>query len=204
MKFSKIAMITIAMVMLLSFGAYAQTGPIDKGSIMLGGGFQYTSASGDLYENFDGDGPTTMIFSPSFGYFFIPSLAFGIDMDLTSTSLGDYSMSDMGVGPTVMYFFDLKKDEKDSKGKIYPYVGAGFYYVTSTMDSGDPDSEEAKKSGTRIVAAGGATFMLSSAVGAYGELFYSADSEKHTDPIETDSESGSKLGFEVGVRAFIF
>lgn len=182
----------------------AQTSPIDKGAIQLGGGISFHSYSGDLYENSNDDGITEILMSPAFGYFIMPGLTIGGELTFGSASQGDESTSMLRIGPAVTYYFDLDQTRTEVRGKIYPYLGLAFLYNMMTFSSGVPGDEDVKWRQTTFSLRGGASFMVSGAVGIYGQLNFDMDSSKRTEPVETESESGSVFGLEIGVTSFIY
>jgi hypothetical protein len=67
-----------------------------------------------------------------------------------------------------------------------------------------PGDEDIKWITTTFSVKGGAAYMLSGAVGVFGEVGYDMDSSKQTDPVESDSESGNVIGVQVGITSFIW
>jgi len=142
--------------------------------------------------------------TPNMGYFVIPNLEIGGQLIYGSDSQGDASNTIFGIGPAVAYYFDLDKTNTEAKGKIYPYLGAAFLYDMMTFNNGQPGAEDIKWRTTTFSLRGGAAFMLSGAVGVYGQLGYDMDSSKQTDPVESESISGSVFGLEIGITSFIY
>jgi hypothetical protein len=142
--------------------------------------------------------------APEFGYFVAPGLTIGGELAFGSASQGDESSTILGIGPAVAYYFDMDPTRTEVKGKIYPYLGLAFLYGTITYNSGDPGDEDVKWRMTTFSLRGGAAFMVSGAVGIYGQLGFDMDSSKRTEPIEQDSESGTVFGLEIGVTSFIY
>jgi hypothetical protein len=200
----KLILTTILSLVVATAAVFAQTSPIDKGAMQLGGGISFHSYSGDLYENQDEDGVTEIILAPEFGYFVIPGLTIGGELVFGSASQGDQSSSVLGIGPAVAYYFDMDQTRTEVKGKVYPYLGLAFLYNTISYSSGDPGDEDDKWRQTTFSLRGGAAFMVSGAVGIYGQVGFDFDSSKRTEPFETDSESGSVFGLEIGVTSFIY
>ena len=86
---SKLVFTLTAILSILAASAFAQSSPIDKGAMQLGGDISFSSASGDLYENGNGDGETLIMVSPNMGYFVIPNLEIGGQLTYGSDSQGD-------------------------------------------------------------------------------------------------------------------
>ncbi|MEE4311168.1 MAG: hypothetical protein V2J62_04810 [candidate division KSB1 bacterium] len=168
----------------------AQSSPIDKGSKIIAGELAFSSASGDLYENSDGDGVTSIEADPFFAYFIAPGLAVGANLLFESESQGDYSQSGWGIGPRVIYFIG-------SNGPTYPYVDVSFLYMSGSWDTGENDYSW---SGNMIRFGGGVMHMITSSVGLFGGVAYSIDSMK---PEDGDSESGSQFHIAGGLAVFL-
>jgi len=96
----KLLLFTLLAAM-LAVTAAAADGPIDKGSMIIGGTAGFQMLSGDLYENSAGDGQTSLIFMPAFGYFMSPGFLIGGELMFESDSQGDFSGSIFGIGPMV-------------------------------------------------------------------------------------------------------
>ncbi len=154
---------------LLAAPVFAQGSPIDKGTFQLGGSIGFASFSGDLYENSDGDGQTAILVNPRVGYFVIPNLSAGAEIGFTSWSQGDGTMSEISIGPAVVYYFDLDKANTEPKGKIYPYLGISFTYNQITTNSGGSGAQDNKWTSTTFSVGGGAAYMISGAVGVFAE-----------------------------------
>lgn len=177
--------------------SFAGSFPTDKGSAMVAGGFVFSSAGGNLYEE-DGDRSTLIQFNPAINYFVTPGFAVGGKLLFARMSLGDESSTIWGIGPAVMYFFGGNAPKPTVKGTTYPYLGASFAYIHSTEDYGD---EDFSLSGTTIAFGGGIVHMLSKTVGLFGELNYQIDNLK---PEEGDSESGDKFNIGAGFTFFLY
>ena len=201
----KKAIIILAMALLLAATVSSAEGPVDKGSMIVGGEVSFSSHGGDAYENSDGDGVTNIGFSPFLAYFVAPSIAVGGEVLYNKSSQGDWSASTFGVGPTVAYFFNLDATRTEVKGTVYPYVQAFFKYGKYTSGSGDNDHKETV---TYFGGKGGIMYMLTDHWAVNANLNYQSENYKQTEPEvpegEDDSVSGNTLGFNVGVTAFLF
>jgi hypothetical protein len=173
----------------VSGGEYA----VDKGSNMFGITAGLINASGDLYEEEDGNSSTTLLLMPSMAHFFVPKFGFGGDLLLLHSKQGDEGISTLGLGPKVMFFFG----GKDSKS--YPYLTLGFYYVRNTIDYGKYDVTD---SGTRFKFGGGASIMISSHLGLLMEASYNMDNLKREGAKK--SRSGNMLIISMGLAGFTF
>lgn len=163
---------------------------VDKGSNLIAGTAGFTNMSGDLYEWGD-DSQSILTIAPSFAHFIIPNFAIGVNLSYVRMSVGDDSMTDIGVGPLVVYAFGKQESA------TYPYLGAGFNYLYT----GNDDSVN----GTSFSFAGG-VFLLPAQqqhLGVTIEASVSFDSMKG-DWEGAKSESGTKIGIGVGLVGFVF
>jgi hypothetical protein len=197
-----ILILTAIFALLLSGAAFAQ-GPIDKGSLQLGGGISFQSWGGDLYENGDGDGETDIEFNPFVNYFITNGLAIGGEIQFFSASQGDAKASGFGIGPQISYYFNVGQ-ATETKGRIFPYIGASFTYLSTTSNGGDPTDVDIKFSGTEIGLFGGADYMLNNYVAVFGQLEYDMHSLKMKEPVEGDSESGTVMQLFTGFTFFLY
>lgn len=177
--------------------AFAQSFPTDKGSMILMGGFAFSSAGGDLYENRDGDRFMSIQFDPSLSYFVTPGLALGGQFSLERDSQGDYTATTWGIGPRLAYFVGGNQPRASAKGTTLPYVGVSFLYLNSSVDWNGDDSA----SGTMIGFGIGFLNMLTNTVGFFGEAGYQID---NMEPEDGDSESGNQITAGLGITAFIY
>jgi len=103
----------------------------------------------------------------------------------------------MSFGVGAKYYFSLNPELTEANGAILPYAAARFLYVSSKDDDG---TTEYKETGYDIDFAGGAVYMLSNSVGAFGELGFTLESRT---PEDMDAVSGSNFGVMVGITYFI-
>jgi len=193
---------TAAIALIFAGVSFAQDSPIAKGSYQLGGGISFQSWGGDLYENGDGDSETDIEFNPFFSYFVTNGLSVGGRLDFSSASQGDAKASGFGIGPQVAYYFTVGQ-KTETKGSVFPYVGASFTYASTTTNSGAPGAQDFKLTGTEIGLFGGAVYMLNGSVGVFGQLEYDMHSLKVKEPVEGDSESGTVLQLFTGFTFFL-
>jgi len=163
---------------MLTFTARAQESPVDKGSMMVGGTIFIDNRSGDMY----GDSETLIYIMPSFGYFMSPGFMVGADLLLAN----DGDDTDYGIGPSVRYYFNAKRERAEINGAMYPYIRAFMLYETD----GDDDF-------TSFGGGAGINYMLSRGVSVDFGIRYSSDSGG-------DSGTGSTLGVGAGIQAFVF
>ncbi|MFH1699291.1 MAG: hypothetical protein ABIE07_01790 [Candidatus Zixiibacteriota bacterium] len=124
---SKVMIILGAALFIMTGFSFAET-PIEKGGIILEGQISMMSQSGELHENYEGDGLTTVVLNPSMGFFVTDGLLLGANFSLLSISQGDNSYSELLVGPKIAYYINTNKNRPEAKGAAYPYVGAFFNF----------------------------------------------------------------------------
>lgn len=183
----------IALFLILPAFLFAQEYAVDKGSMLVGGSAGFMSLSGDLYEDADEEGSTQFWVSPSVLYFIMPGLGVGADLNFSKYSQGDYSETEMGIGPTVAYFIG------DANSSMYPFVSATYLFGTETDKY---DSQEMKHTETSIMFRGGVMFMVAKTTGIGIAGFYDMDSRKHEDADE--ATKGNAFGVSVHIASFIF
>jgi hypothetical protein len=187
-------LLILATVLVFGLGAMAAESPIDKGSMMLGGMVFYQTASGDLYENANDETPSLISINPEFAYFVAPSICIGANFEYTKYTFGSADYTNLGIGPTVGYYFNMNPTEV--KGAIYPYV-KGFFHYNSLEREGFDD----KYKTTTIGGNGGINFMITEAVAVDFGVVFSSESEKFGDG---DAVKGTVLWFGAGIDCFIW
>ncbi len=192
----KTCYVTLLAILFLSVNvALATESATDKGSILVSGTAHagFSTQSGDLYENNDGDGQTTISFYPSGMYFFMPNLAIGGTVGFENRSWGDWSETTISIGPKVAYFFNL------DSSPIHPYVAGSFRYMSCSWDTGTTDGTD---DGFAFSGSGGAMLMVGDHVGLTGEVVFTQTSITYEGADE--SISGTTIGVRFGVIGFIF
>ena len=104
----------------LGTSAMAQT---DQGTWMFGAGSNLGFTSGKI-DNDQEDATTNIALDVRGGYFIIDNLAVGLDIGFGSQSEGDYSESQIGVGPYLRYYL--------MESKLFGQ--AGFQFQTASSD----------------------------------------------------------------------
>lgn len=183
-------------VLMFAMSAFATDGPIDKGSMILGGDVSFKMQSGDAYENSDGDALNTLTLMPNLGYFVSPSIMIGAMVNFEKISQGDNSLTELDFGPQVGYFFNMDPERTDVKGSIYPFLKA-FFMFDKLSDDGDLDVSK-----TIIGGQGGVMFMLSNAVALDFGVLFSSDSWKPDGADE--STTGTTIEVGAGISAFCY
>ncbi len=189
------AIIVLGVLLMAAAGVNAADSPVDKGSVMLGGSVYFMTQSGDLWENGDGDGLTTIAFDPGVGFFVAPGIFLGADVIFESQSQGDYDQSVLGLAPAIGYYFNLDPSRAEAKGAAYPYIKAFFSYQKYTFGD-DEDSM------TGFGGMGGINLMLSNAVAV--DIGVKFESDSFDPDWSPESLSGTSLMFGFGISAFIY
>jgi hypothetical protein len=173
----------------------AAESPIDKGSVIVGGGAAFSSLGGKLYEDND-KGATLLLLYPSLSFYPARGLAVGGQLLLGSLSQGDYSLSITGIGPKLTYYFGANKGDHHGKGRTYPYFTASILYGQVSTDDDDD-----KVTGTLVTIGGGVNYMVANSIGLSAEMNYRSDTLKSEND---DSESGRSINVMVGFSLFLW
>lgn len=122
-----------------------------------------------------GTGSTTVIFSPSVGYFFMDGIAIGVDANLISS--GGSSL--FSILPTAAYYFK-------TAGALKPFVQVGLGYSSSK-------SHNTSHGGLAVGAGAGALYLLNERVGINLGLQYLRNDYDGT----VSNTLGGLLGFSI-------
>jgi len=194
-------LLLLTMVFAFAATAFAAEGPIDKGSMIIGGTAMYASMGDDLYEVGD-ESITAITLTPSVGFFVAPGILLGADFTYTSISGGeddDLDYSAFAIGPNVAYFFNLDPTRVEAKGALYPYVKGFFTYGSVSM------GEDEDATVTSFGGRGGIMMMLSNAIALDMGIQYNKDSlEPDSDDEDSESIDGSRLQIGAGITAFLW
>jgi hypothetical protein len=197
--------------------------PIAKGKMLIDGSLSFSSFSGDYYDN---DDVSLLSADISFNYFVYKGLALGILGSYYKTEDNDdnskYKYTITGIGPQVMYFFDLSnlnmksteesEDEEATESasaavRFYPYIGLAYLSESSKSESSyyssyyhtwsSSTNEAGLKTLTYLL---GAMYMLNDNVGISAD--YSINNQEY-DPKPGDIEKGKENRFKIGLKIFI-
>jgi hypothetical protein len=197
----KIFAVLLLVCIFLTGTGFGAEYPVDKGSTLISGGFSFANASGNLYEDSEGNSTKMLSFAPSVLGFVVPNLALGGNVEFAWVSQGDVSMTTLAIGPKIGYFVG------QSNSKTYPYFGMGFNFLRNTFEEeeyvgwGRYEKEEYTISGTRFFFGAGLYNMVGSHLAIGFEGIYNLDSLK---PEDGKSESGSIFLVIVTLAGFIF
>lgn len=183
-----IKVIVLLLVSLLGM-AQAQNSPIDKGSKIVGGGFSYISTGRNP------DDINTMTLNPTFGIFVRKGLLLGGSLLYQHSTMTNYSMTNMGLGPEIRYYFEKVADRPEKSGIFYPYLKIETLYSKTTDDNNIDGS--ANYSNFKWAAGGGIQLMISNTVGGYGEMTWGSNNYKpeSSDSWHTEREFALIFGF---------
>ena len=186
--------IIVLIALLIAAPALFAQDALMKGAWDLGGGFSFTSASGDLYENADGDAQTVITFAPDLGYFLMDNLSLGVLLSFSSWSQGDAKSSNLMFGPRVAYYMA-------AMGPGNPYLHLSYIFGSSTSNSGASGAEDIKSSTSDLGLGVGYLIWLNDYVALDAKLGYSIDS---WEPEDGDKVDGNSFGIMFGFKMFHF
>lgn len=166
--------------------------PTGKGNMVLSGGLNFYSASGDLH----GSGSTYIGISPSALYFIKSRIAVGGSLTFSTTSYKDNgSITSWGIGPSVAYFFK-NKNNQDVVGSFLPFVELSVLFKTNSSTNG----YESSASGFNIPISGGFAYMVSQTASFFIKGYFSFDNMKSKNAEK--GLSGTVFGITVGLKFF--
>jgi hypothetical protein len=171
---------------LIPRSARAQVPALSQGSLIVGG-----SAGLDVTDTGEGDNVTSIAITPHVERFVRDGLAVGGDVLLGRSSQGDASLTTVGVGPVVAYYFG---DEDTT----HPFVRGGVRWLHASSDFGGGSSSQ---STTGLHASAGLLLLLSDAVGVETALYWEHNRYK---PDGGSTFNTDRYGLKAGVSAFVF
>lgn len=167
----------------------AQDFAIDRGSVVIGGTVSYTSQGGELFENTDGDRLNSLLLNPFALFFVTRGLGIGGDFFVQKASQGDQSVTTLGIGPSVAYFFG------GPENTAFPFVSGGLEYANLSSTGFDA-------SGFGFNFGAGVAFMVSRGVAVTTQASYEV-LNLSVDQLD-ESFSGNGFGLRAGISAFLF
>lgn len=159
--------------LVLGLATFSQAQTVSAGSWMIGGMAGFSSATADGAD----DALNTITISPNLGYFVIDNLGIGVNVGFVSQSLGDASLTQVGIGPYARYYV--------YQG-LFPQVG--IMYNSIKFDDEDADTS------TDINLGVGYSFFLNNSIAVEPMLSYTiggGDSKVNT------------FGLMIGIQAFL-
>lgn len=171
----------------------SDTGPIDKGSKLVGG-----SASVAVTDDENTSAVTSVTVSPNVLFFVAPRFAVGGLVGVAYSSSDNSSSTNWTLGPALRYFI------AEPKATMLPFVGASVQFGRGSFSSGTSSDVTVTNLGFEGVA--GITWMLARHVGLDGELFAQRTTFKASGgALPTTSEfSSNRFGVRFGISAFVF
>ncbi|MEW5794759.1 MAG: hypothetical protein AB1772_00225 [Candidatus Zixiibacteriota bacterium] len=186
--------LTTVCVVCIGCAAFAADSPISKGSVSLGGQMFFQSLTDEAYENWRGDGLTTITLNPRIGGFVADGLSLGAETEFLWGSRGSYSETLFGIGPRIAYYFPTRKNRTEIKGSVYPYVAGLATFGSWSCDGGDDDLFIIKFGGEL-----GALLMFGNSAGADVSLRVKRD----VYDVGGHPAFGTNVQFGVGLTAFV-
>lgn len=166
------------LVALLPRIASGQESPTGAGGVLLGGSVAVSSLSDDE------DRQTTLQADPRVMFFVVPGLAMGADVPITFQDYGGQSVSAIGIGPRIAYFFG------GPEAKAYPFIGVNGGFTQYRWDLGGSSESDSQ---TYFGGFGGAVWMLRHNVGVSTEVYYARQEMNDI----TLNDVGLMMGFSV-------
>ncbi|UCE20893.1 MAG: hypothetical protein JSV46_01280 [Candidatus Aminicenantes bacterium] len=182
----------ILSIFLLSFiatFAFSQDHAVDKGAFILAGTGSFISQGGDLYEDFEENRLSTFTLTSTVNYFVVHNVFIGAGLSYNRMAQGDFSMSTIGIGPTVGYAFGK------TESKSNPYI-AGSIQLYSLGTDGDTTS------GTDISINAGIIISIKEHLGLIIEIGYHFQNLKNE--AWPESMSGNIFSIGIGIAGLLF
>ena len=173
----KILLILLTVGILVPASALAQSYPVDRGSVILGGSASLIST--DTGSNFTDERTITLTINPSAQFFVIPNLALGGTAGFFLLRFDDETDAAALLGPTLSYYAGGPDQ------RFYPFVSGSLQF----------DVEEFDDSATLLLEGGGA-YMVARTVALTGSLSFSG--------LLDDLGDQNIVGLRFGVSAFLF
>lgn len=163
---------------------------VDQGVLTLNGSLGFSS---QIFSQtgFTNSTLTTISLSPQISYFVISNLAIGGTVNFVSQSQSGSSLTQVGVGPTIAYYFG------DQSVTVYPFVQGSFFYNSLSSGSGNSSSTA---SGVGFEADAGITSMLAKNIGLTLAAFFQYSSYSQNNA----RFNISTFGVKVGITGFLF
>jgi hypothetical protein len=181
-------LITILIVLLLcSTVLHAQNYAVDKGARIFAGTFSYSSIGGDdITHRYN-----ILSLTPSFNYFVASHIFLGLAVAYNRTWQGDYSQSDIGIGPRLGYAMGNRNSS------TFPFLLIGARYRS---DSQSHDSYSSKTTGSSIILAAGMIHALKTNLGTICQAAYHIMSSS----ANGDSYSTNMIVISIGIAALCY
>lgn len=201
--------INIVYVMLLFVTAttYSADWEFGEGSMEISGMISFESRSGDLYENYYGNGPSIFILSNGFQYFIQTRISIGGNIEFESWDERDYKSRKIVLGPAMTYYFGNKNTNiwhHAGINRSSPYVGIGFMYGSENYKYRyDNTNDEFNYSSTVIQLTTGMSFNLVEHYNLKGRFYYDIEGRKSDEP-DAEVISGNVFDMKIGFSGFIY
>lgn len=199
---SQLAMMVLilpTMVLAGETGSSFPPSPVAAGGNLVGGGLSFSSAGKNYYENADGDRTQEWTVQPGGGYFITNGLALGFHLEGRWFAQGDLRKFTYAMGPVLEYYWDTTGGE-EAKGKILPYIGAGYLWGKSKEES--PAGTLNFNSGMTTLIAGMA-WMVSSQVATDISVNYQTGHFTEKEPFEGPTLNADRWTVLIGFKAFL-
>lgn len=172
----------------------AQQYAIDKKATIISGMGIFSSQSGDLFEDTNGNGYTTVTFNPTVNHFVTKNFFLGGGFEISTESQGTYHSNAIGIGPQLGYALG------GPNSLVYPYLDLGISYYLMNADYGMNDNYHI--SGSDIAFGFGVIVPVKSHIGLIFEGGYHSINLKDKD--SNQSYSGNIFSLGLGVAGLLF
>lgn len=176
---------TTVLTMLATVFSLSAAAQFEKGRILLGGASNLGFSSGKTDSDQD-DNEVNFNLDLKVGYFVIDNLNAGLGIDFASFKEGDASISSLGVGPYLRYYFPFKM-----------FGELSYAFGSQKIDFGDGDATAS--TGDLGITVGYA-IMVTDRFAVEPSFGFHATSYK---PEEGDTSTGSNVALNIGLTLFL-
>ncbi len=184
----KISLLALVFALLFTLQPTAEAVVIE-----FGGGTGFEKRGGDLWGGDDvEEGFYQYDFRPHLAFFLNHNTTLGAYFNLSSEDYSKYSLLEIELGPRIGYYFK-------QYGSGYPYIDARISLGNLFYNSTNRGSYSEMHVATAIGV--GYLYLLNQNVGLTGSTHF----EQHFyDKLDEGWISGNKLGFQLGLKVFIY
>lgn len=159
------------------------------GAQLISGTFSFSSQGGDLYMGSSDERITTISVIPGWLYYVAPGFGIGGDLTYQRISVGEFSLTQWGIGPKLGYFVE-------SENNAIPFVAAAVNYLAISESE-----EDYSDTGFSIKGGGGVMFRKDHLAVSF-EAGYIFEQLKVGEMDET--ETGNTIFIALGLAGFLY
>lgn len=160
--------------------------PIEKGAIWVVGSASFSSSSGDLYENAQGDSYKLLTLTPKVSYFVSNHLFISGTISAVYQLQGTNDLTTLGIGPEVGFAFSTLNNT------ICPYFALGYLY----------QSRGSTWTGSNVTLGLGMNVKVGENVGIIVGLNYNSEAMKYKHA--SVELKGNTLNLGVGISGIFY